>query len=374
MTLGVPHVRLQELCTVVLEAREDDDLLTALVDRVHGDLRASRTVLILPAGDRWGVEIAVGDRAGLLLGETVREPTRLGRALSAHDAEAVESVTPPDQVTLAGTRAQVLTRAVDIGEQGMGALILVRDLPIAFTAVDRERGEGIAALLGLALVGAHAGGSEELDDERGRIARDLHDLAIQELFGVGMELESLQRALADSAGAVGVSPGLVRSVETSVGGLERAVAQIRQIVQSLRRERPSATLSEQLRHEAGLAIAGLGFAPTLRLPSDVQGFDSEVPEEIAEDVVAVVREALANAARHAHATAVAVAVSVVSEGVDRVVQVDVSDNGRGIDPSVTRRSGLANMSSRARRHRGWVDAIPLDRGTMISWRATLPAR
>lgn len=304
----------------------------------------------------------------------MREPTRLGRALSAHDAEAVESVTPPDQVTLAGTRAQVLTRAVDIGEQGMGALILVRDLPIAFTAVDRERGEGIAALLGLALVGAHAGGSEELDDERGRIARDLHDLAIQELFGVGMELESLRRALADSAGAVGVSPGLVRSVETSVGGLERAVAQIRQIVQSLRRERPSATLSEQARHEAGLAIAGLGFAPTLRLPSDVQGFDSEVPEEIAEDVVAVVREALANAARHAHATAVAVAVSVVSEGVDRVVQVDVSDNGRGIDPSVTRRAGLANMSSRARRHRGWVDAIPLDRGTMISWRATLPAR
>jgi signal transduction histidine kinase len=89
-------------------------------------------------------------------------------------------------------------------------------------------------------------------------------------------------------------------------------------------------------------------------------------------VVAVVRECLANAARHAHASAVAVSISVFSEGVDRVVQVNVSDNGRGIDPTVRRRSGLANMSSRARRHSGWVDAISLEPGTMISWRVTLP--
>src|SRR5699024_8260520 len=34
--------------------------------------------------------------------------------------------------------------------------------------------------------------------------------------------------------------------------------------------------------------------------------------------------------------------------------------------------GLANMSSRARRHSGWVDAFNLDPGTMISWRVTLP--
>ena len=122
----------------------------------------------------------------------------------------------------------------------------------------------------------------------------------------------------------------------------------------------------------GLATAGLGFVPSLRLPPHPAEMDAELPPEIADDVVAVVRECLANAARHAHATAVAVSVSVFSEGVDRVVQVNVSDNGRGIDPTVRRRSGLANMSSRARRHSGWVDAITLEPGTMISWRVTLP--
>ena len=241
-----------------------------------------------------------------------------------------------------------------------------------FTEADRERLDSLAALLALTLRVPTLRSSSEIDDERGRIARDLHDLAIQELFAVGMELESL----VESLGSPDVTPSKARirsSVATSVQGVENAVAQIRQIVQSLRRERSAATLTEQLRHEVGLATAGLGFVPSMRLPPRPSEMDAELPPEIAEDVVAVVRECLANAARHAHASAVAVSVSVFSEGVDRVVQVNVSDNGRGIDPSVRRRSGLANMSARARRHSGWVDAINLEPGTMISWRVTLPA-
>ncbi|MGO2719919.1 MAG: sensor histidine kinase, partial [Brachybacterium tyrofermentans] len=237
---------------------------------------------------------------------------------------------------------------------------------------DRERLDALASLVELTVRVPTLRFSGELDDERSRIARDLHDLAIQELFAVGMELEALTEALAGP----GEPPSNTRirtSVAASVQGVENAVAQIRQIVQSLRRERLEATLTEQLRHEVGLATAGLGFVPALRLPPHPAEMDAEVPSEIAEDVVAVVRECLANAARHAHASAVAVSVSLFSEGVDRVVQVNVSDNGRGIDPSVTRRSGLANMSSRARRHSGWVDAISLLPGTMIFWRVTLPA-
>ena len=57
----------------------------------------------------------------------------------------------------------------------------------------------------------------------------------------------------------------------------------------------------------------------------------------------------------------------------QITEIAFADNGRGIDPSVRRRSGLANMSARARRHSGWVDAINLEPGTMISWRVTLPA-
>ena len=85
------------------------------------------------------------------------------------------------------------------------------------------------------------------------------------------------------------------------------------------------------------------------------------------------KECLANVARHAHASAVSVSITLFKEGVDTVIQVNVSDNGRGIDPSITRRSGLANMGARARRHLGWVDFYSLDPGTMVSWRATIIA-
>lgn len=372
------RVRTQDLLAAVLAGEDQEELLAMLLARARADLRARTALLVLPLGERsWSVELALGDAAGELLGLTLSAETDepvSGRgpllcALLALDPDAVEAVTA--QAPGADAGDAVLCSPLWVGDGGMGVLALIRDGEEAFTSVQRERADALAALVALAL--DRPDGEERLHDERLRIARDLHDLAIQELFAAGMELESL-RELLRAPSNLGMNPAIARSVDASVQGIERGVAEIRQVVQSLRRERPEATFTERLRHETGLAIAGLGFGPSLRLPPDASVLDREVPEEIAEDAVAVVRECLANAARHAHASAVAIVVSLVDEGVDRVLQVSVSDNGRGIDPSVTRRSGLANMASRARRHAGWVDAIPLEPGTMISWRVTLPAR
>ena len=358
--------RIQDLAGAVLAGGDTEDLLTLLVGSARTDLAARSALLVLPLEEgRWSVEIVEGADQEKLLGEEIGPGGPLGRALLEADAERIEAIGE-----LLGTTA--LCAVIDGADQGLGALAAIRGEDAApFTAADRERLDALAGLIALALRVPSLRSSAELDDERSRIARDLHDLAIQELFAVGMELEGLTDALSDK-GEPPSNTRLRASISSSVQGVENAVAQIRQIVQSLRRERAEATLTEQLRHEVGLATSGLGFVPALRLPPHPAEMDAELPPEIAEDVVAVVRECLANAARHAHATAVAVSISVFSEGVDRVVQVNVSDNGRGIDPTVRRRSGLANMSSRARRHSGWVDAISLEPGTMISWRVTLP--
>ncbi|WP_114855670.1 sensor histidine kinase [Brachybacterium sp. YJGR34] len=365
------RARLQDLTSAVLAGGESEDLLDLLVRSAHRDLAARSAALIMPlAAGRWGLEIVEGPDAPELLGEVVPERSALGEALQRADPEALEAL---GEIELGGRTQRALLAAVDGAEHGMGALAVLRSPADGDEGrADRERLDALAGLVSLTLRAPSLAAPAEFDDERGRIARDLHDLAIQELFAVGMELEALVRALGSPDRAP--SDAHVRAaVATSVQGVENAVAQIRQIVQSLRRERSEATLSEQLRHEVGLATAGLGFVPALRLPPHLAELDAELPPEIAEDVVAVVREGLANAARHAQATAVAVSVSVFSEGVDRVVQVNVSDNGRGIDPTVQRRSGLANLSARARRHSGWVDAINLEPGTMISWRVTLLA-
>lgn len=363
---------LHDLAAAVLAGGEVEDMLDLLVRAAHEHTGARTAALVLPTpAGAWSVELAAGADTDLLLGLELARDAPLVEALRAQDHRTIESIT---RIELGGITHRVALAAVDAKDQGYGALMALGDQDAdPFTGEQRVQVAAIAILVELAVGGRSDDGMRELEDERTRIARDLHDLAIQELFAVGMELEGLTDALR-TPGATVTDAGIRRSVQTSIRGVENVVAQIRQIVQSLRRERAEATLSERLRHETGLATAGLGFAPTLRLPPDPAAMDEEVPEEIAEDVVAVVRESLANAARHAHASAVAVAVTLFSEGVDRVVQVSVSDNGRGIDPAVTRRSGLANMSSRARRHSGWVDAINLEPGTMISWRVTLPPR
>ena len=363
--------RIQDLAGAVLAGSETEDLLDLLLHSSRGDLDARSAVLVMPlAPGAWAVEMVEGADSDVLLGEDIAADSPAGIGLQHADPEALEAI---GSWEVGSERRRALVAVIDAAEHGTGLLAVLRDEDSSpFTEADRERLDSLAALLALTLRVPTLRSSSEIDDERGRIARDLHDLAIQELFAVGMELESL----VESLGSPDVTPSKARirsSVATSVQGVENAVAQIRQIVQSLRRERSEATLTEQLRHEVGLATAGLGFVPSMRLPPRPSEMDAELPPEIAEDVVAVVRECLANAARHAHASAAAVSVSVFSEGVDRVVQVNVSDNGRGIDPSVRRRSGLANMSARARRHSGWVDAINLEPGTMISWRVTLPA-
>lgn len=367
------RTRIQDLTSAVLAGAEPEELLELLVRSARTDLGAEDALLVLADGaGGWIVELADGPSSSRLLGAPVPAASGLGTALRTGSAEGVESIATVD---LGSGMLAVDAAVVDAGEHGTGALLVLGPPtttgPSRAGTGSRERLDALAALVALTLRLPDLGDAGELDDERGRIARDLHDLAIQELFAVGMELE----ALAQSLSSTGEPPSNARirsAVAAGVEGVENAVAQIRQIVQSLRRERSEATLAERLRHEVGLATSGLGFVPTLRMPADPSELDRMLPREIAEDVVAVVRECLANAARHAHASAVAVSVSVIEEGVDRVVQVDVSDNGRGIDPSVRRRSGLANMSSRARRHSGWVDAISLEPGTMISWRVTLP--
>ena len=370
--------RIQDLAGAVLAGGETEELLDLLVSSARTDLDARTAVLVMPLdAETWVHEIVDGPDAPQLLGASIDPRSQLGLALSEADAESVESIGALDledgSATGTPDHRRALLAVIDAASLGTGCLGVLSGpgSQEPFTPADRERLDALAGLIALTLRVPSLGTSAEVDDERSRIARDLHDLAIQELFAVGMELEGLTDALA-TPDEPPSNARIRAAVTSSVQGVENAVAQIRQIVQSLRRERVDATLSERLRHEVGLATSGLGFVPALRLPPHPAEMDAELPAEVAEDVVAVVREGLANAARHAHASAVAISVSVFSEGVDRVVQVNISDNGKGIDPTVTRRSGLANMSSRARRHSGWVDAFNLDPGTMISWRVTLP--
>ncbi|MFE7031477.1 GAF domain-containing protein [Streptomyces sp. NPDC057621] len=175
-------------------------------------------------------------------------------------------------------------------------------------------------------------------EDRDRIARDLHDLAIQRLFATGMTLQSAQRFVQH--------PQAAERLGRAVDDLDTTIKIIRSTIFGLRAHETAAVgLRVRVVRALEEAAAVLGFTPSLRMEGLL---DVDVPGEVAEDAVAVVGEALTNIARHAEATAVDVAL-VVRDG---RLTLTVTDDGTGMPTGGDgRRSGLRNLAERAR-HRG----------------------
>ena len=195
-----------------------------------------------------------------------------------------------------------------------------------------------------------------------------------------MQLETVRRR-----SARGVDPHeLPAIVEEALDNVDESVRQIRHIVYELRDPDAATGLVERLRREASLARTGLGFAPSLVILLDGNSLDTDdvdteyliderLDAQLTDDVVAVVREGLANAARHAQASSVRVRVSVTGKGPQGTVTVEVQDDGVGLPAVRERSSGTGNLATRARQHRGTftLGVPPEGRGTMLTWQSPL---
>jgi len=192
-------------------------------------------------------------------------------------------------------------------------------------------------------------------EDRERIARDLHDVVIQRLFATGMELQS--------AVPHTTRPEVAKRINNAVDALDETIRDIRRSIFELRTP-AGASLRTQLRETVDAAAESLGLRPVLDTSGPV---DSAVPDDIVPEILAVLREALANVARHAQASVVRVSVLAAD---DQVV-VMVEDNGVGADPARAR-GGLVNLRDRAGDLGGTFTVRPRDGGgTVIDWRVPL---
>jgi len=199
-------------------------------------------------------------------------------------------------------------------------------------------------------------------EDRECIAADLHDHVIQRLFAAAL---NLQRVVA----SLGPGP-LAAQLEMTVDGLDDSIFQLRRMIGRLQQTAPvgdggGAALAGRLLTVVNEVSPALGFDPVVHLA----GLDVTLPEPTVQDVLAVLREALTNVARHAQADSVEVEVAATA---DRLT-VTVTDDGTGIDTAITRRSGLHNLDRRAHQHHGVFTAEPVHRsGTRVAW--TVPLR
>jgi len=193
-------------------------------------------------------------------------------------------------------------------------------------------------------------------EDRERIARDLHDVVIQRLFATGMELQS--------AVPHTTRPEVARRINKAVDALDETIRDIRRSIFELRAP-AGVSLRTELRDTVDAAAAVLGFRPVLDTSGPV---DSAVPEDIVPEILAVLREALSNVARHALAGSVRVSVRAA----DGQVMVCVEDDGVGTDPDRAR-GGLLNLRDRAQDLGGTFEVLPTpDGGTRVDWRVPIP--
>lgn len=280
---------------------------------------------------------AIGDlpRGHGILGLLIHEPSPLRLAdLGAHPESGGFPPGHPAMTTFLGV-------PISIRGEVFGNLYLCdKDDGSEFSEVDEQLVVALAAAAGVAIENArlHARTRDVATmEDRDRIARDLHDRVIQRLFAVGLGLQGVERLTDD--------PALTDRLDAAIDAIDETIKEIR------------ATIFELSAHDApGSTRSAIGRVVTEVLgPTAVEAtvryegpVDTAVVGPLADHVVAVVREAVTNVAKHAGASAVSV---VVATG-DGAVTVDVVDDGVGIGPGAAPGRGLENLRSRAAERRG----------------------
>lgn len=380
----------RRLTDALLSGADEEEALQMVATSAMDGSGADAALIFLPSiEDKWAVEMAAGDASATILGMPFPDEGIFHSTVSKGQGLMLRSVmSSPLSVPDLSQFGPMIVAPLPGGDAAQGALVILRNSDREpFSPTDLSVAEAFASQTALAIEVASARHSQSLAlllEERDRISRDLHDFAIQQIFATGMKLDYLREGVL----AGNLSPRLnVEGLEEAMESLQDSIHQIRSIVHDLKEVDAPSSFTERIEREASRSRQLLGFAPSLLFELDgkvinpgspnaedlMAEMSGRIDDSIAEDAMAVLREALSNIVRHAAARAARVEIAV--SGRQRVGELTIAivDDGRGVDPSRKRSSGLANMNKRARLHGGSfaVGAGPRERGTSLVWRVPL---
>ena len=203
---------------------------------------------------------------------------------------------------------------------------------------------------------------EAQEEERKRIAADIHDDSVQSIAALGLRLASLERILNEPTEKKAVGD-LQRVVERIVASLRHLMFELRP--PALDREGLGAAVKARL--EMAGAEAGFEWSFENRL-------SSEPPSDLRAIVYRIAQEALVNIEKHAHAKHVSIDLEEREGG----VQVRITDDGVGLGDGeeVPGHLGLATMRERAQIAGGWTRIENRSEGGVVveAWIPVSPAR
>jgi signal transduction histidine kinase len=361
-----------EVTTRLLSGSEPGEVLAGITRQARELSGADLAVLALPdeEGRRLTIAYADGDGADAIRGLMLPPGESLsGRVLATGEPLTTTDFAADERASQAarGAMSQIGPAVVfPLGAPGnvRGVLTVGRRHGASpFPQTQADVVALFAAQAGVALeLAASRAEAERLSlyEDRDRIARDLHDLVIQRLYATGMSLEGTMPMI--------TKPEVANRITNAVDAMDETIKDIRATIFALQAH--DATGQSNLRGDIVVLVEEmtpvLGFAPSLRLGA---GLGAPVSPELAGQVLAALREALSNAARHADARQVDVTVDVAPDG---MLTVLVIDDGAGI-PAGAHRSGLRNLAERAENLGGKLGLSPADPtaptpGTRLEWR------
>ena len=225
-----------------------------------------------------------------------------------------------------------------------------------FSDIDEELALSLAAAAALAIENARLHqrtGELSLLADRERIGRELHDTVVQRLFATGLSMQGTARLVEN--------PDVAERLQQHIEDIDGTIREIRAAIFEIDTDR---TTSPSLRRDVLELVAGstrvLGFEPAVHFDGPI---DTVVVDRMASHLLAVLREALSNVARHAKASRVAV---TVQAGTD--LTLEVADDGIGpSDPGLSG-NGLRNVSRRAEQLDGHASLVPgPNGGATLRW-------
>ncbi len=312
-----------------------------LVDFIYTGMSPEQVAIIGPPPVGKGV-------LGALIDHPV--PIRLDR-ITDHPASAGF----PDRHPPMGAFLGVPVRA---GDQVFGNLYLT-EKDGGFDEDDEQMVVALSAVAGGAVAAARLHDRltrVALSEDRERIARDLHDSVIQDLFATGLGLQALSMSI-DDAKAAGRLDDAIERIDNAISSLRSFIFDIRSFAATI------ADPERTIRRMVERLVADRSIEVTVEIGS----IGASSPE-LLDDALGVIREAVSNAVRHSDATSLSVRVDTTDDGLSIVVR----DNGCGFEPgSVPRGMGLDNLHARATGRAGSI-AIESAPGVGTTIRTVFP--
>ena len=362
-----------EMSTALLSGADPDEVLRAVSTQVAELTSADMAGVLAPSVDDDGsmtIVTAVGPSAGDY--EGVRLPLNGSYFGVMYDSGLPRVMEDISSMPVIGRRPAAVTELTTVF--GPGMIVPMGTAPgHGLLAVLRTSGRepfdpeelgllaDFATQAAVALELARAQQRErrlQVQADRDRIARDLHDHVVQRIFATGLALDRISRSLEES------SPEIAARLNERVDELDGTISRIRSSIFQLQQVGDDSPVAA--RRRIGEVVRSVTEAhelvPVLRIQDEVE----ELPPDLVHEVVAVVRELVTNVVRHASASRLTVAVTVGDE-----VGVAVTDDGGGLPP-ITVRSGLANLEDRAVRRGGRMTVTSGASGTEVCWEVPRP--